>query len=107
MRSFDNGRQTKEHKPQRAARTGFTPDPAIAKIRDRRNAAIEGAVLASPCVDAETFAGLLSKIDFAERQAIAVEQFGDFIGRRLRLLFGAALFGRLGAQSPDPLDDAA
>jgi len=64
-------------------------------------------VLAPTGVDAKAFTWLLPKIHFAQRQAVAFEQFGDFIGRRQRLLFGAALFGRLGAQSPDPLDDAA
>jgi hypothetical protein len=39
------------------------------------------------------------KIEFAERQAIAVEQFGDFLRRCHRLLLGATLADRLGPQT--------
>ena len=59
--------------------------------RQSQKSAIAGTQRSkAPCcadrVDAEPFAWLLPKLHFAHRQAVALEQSGDFGRRRQRLL---------------------
>ena len=67
--------------------------------------ASKSAAPAALGVDAEAFANLPTKLDFAERQSMAIEEFRHLVGRSQGFLLGAALIDGLRAQRLNALND--
>src|SRR5580704_11760131 len=105
MGGLDIGRKTEKHMAERAGWGRFAPHLAVAEGGNARNACVEDAAPAAPGVDAEAFASLPAKLDFAERQSMAIEEFRHLVCRSQGFLLGAALIDRLGAQCPNALND--
>src|SRR3954469_7583674 len=83
--------QPEEHVAKPARGTLLAPDPAIEEARHRRDAIVHRACPPALGFDRGAFAGLLLEVELAEAEAIAVQQLGDLLGGRERLLLRAAL----------------
>ncbi|MGY4332945.1 hypothetical protein ACVWWG_007362 [Bradyrhizobium sp. LB7.2] len=67
-------------------------------MSDRADAVVQrNSLLAMGLVD-PPFARRRTQFDIGERQIVAIQQFGDLGGRRQRLVLGATIGDRLGAQ---------
>ncbi len=89
MGRFDIGRKTEKHMAERAARGRFAPHLAVAEGGNAGNASVEGAAPTASGVDAEALASLPAKLDFAERQAMAIEECRHLVCRSQGFLLGA------------------